>query len=168
MRIHQSFLIKRGWLVFLSLFFVFAIFSLIRVEASLEEQEAAASTPRVFFVSPQDGDTFEAFEFGLNEIPVTFEFGIENYELSAIPSEYYEQPRSQVGHHHLGVNTECLSPGELIPAGAPWIHFGDASTTIDMMLEDPGEHTFVLQLGNDEHRTQPGPGLCESITITID
>ena len=166
MRIYQGFLIKRGWLVFLSLFLVFTIFALISVEASLQEQEAEASTPRVFFVSPQDGDEFEAFEFGLNEIPVTFEFGIENYELSAVPGEDYDQPRSQVGHHHLGVNTECLPPGELIPQGAPWIHFGDASTNIDMMLEDPGEHTFVLQLGNDEHRTQPG--LCESITITID
>ena len=136
-------------------------------EAEMEkEAEPAASAvpvssdPRVFFVAPEDGEMF------LVDNPVVFEFGIENYDLTAVPEEV-DQPRPAVGHHHLGVNTECLPPGEVIPQADPWVHFGDASTTIEMMLE-PGEHTFVLQLGDDEHRTQPQDGLCETVTIRVE
>ena len=128
------------------------------MESAPSEAPAAASTPRVFFVAPQDGDMISV------DNPVVFEFGIENYELSAVPEEV-EQPRPGMGHHHLGVDTECLPPGTEIPQGDPWIHFGDASTTIEMMLE-PGEHTFALQLGDDKHTTQAG--LCETITIMIE
>ena len=96
--------------------------------------------------------------------PVVFRFGIENYELSAVPEEV-DQPRPGVGHHHLGVDTECLAVGEEIPQADPWVHFGDASTMIEMLLE-PGEHTFALQLGNDQHRTLDG--LCETITIRVE
>ena len=96
-----------------------------------------------------------------------FEFAIENYQLAAVPEEV-DQPRPGMGHHHLGVNTDCLPPGEVIPQGDPsWVHFGDGSTTIDMQLE-PGEHTMVLQLGDDEHRTQAEDGLCASVTFRVE
>jgi hypothetical protein len=99
--------------------------------------------------------------------PVPFEFGIENYDLGAVPEEVV-QPRSGLGHHHLGLNTDCLPAGEEIPRGDPsWVHFGDASSTIEMMLE-PGEHTFVLQLGDDEHRAQADEGLCARVTFRVE
>ena len=128
------------------------------VVADMETAPVEPAGPRVFFVAPQDGEMISV------DNPVVFEFGIESYDLSAVPEEV-ETARAGVGHHHLGVDTECLPPGELIPKADPWIHFGDASTTIEMMLE-PGEHTFALQLGDDEHRTQAG--LCETITIMIE
>lgn len=125
------------------------------------ETEPASTEPRVFFVSPEDGGTYPASS------PVTFEFGLENYELAAVPDEV-EQPRAAMGHHHLGIDTECTAAGEVIPRDDPtWVHFGDASATIDMMLE-PGEHSFVLQLGDDEHRAQPLEGLCASVTIQVE
>ena len=121
----------------------------------------AAGTPGVFFVAPEDGGTYSASE------PVTFEFGLRNYELGAVPEELVSV-RDGVGHHHLGVNTDCLAAGEVIPRGDPeWVHFGDATSTIEMMLE-PGEHNFVLQLGDDEHRTQAADGLCASVAITVE
>ena len=99
--------------------------------------------------------------------PVPFEFGIESYELAAVPEEVV-QPRVHMGHHHLGLNTDCLPAGEVIPKGDPsWVHFGDASATIEMMLE-PGEHTFVLQLGDDEHRAQADEGLCARVTFRVE
>ena len=119
------------------------------------------SGPRVVFLAPEEGGTYSA------DNPVPFEFGIEDYELAAVPEEV-DQPRSGMGHHHLGLNTECLQVGEVIPQGNPsWVHFGDASTTIEMMLE-PGEHTFVLQLGDDEHRTQVDDGLCARVTFRVE
>ena len=117
--------------------------------------------PRVVFVSPEDGGTYPA------DSPVAFEFGIADYELGAVPEEVF-QPRAGVGHHHLGLNTDCLAAGEEIPRGDPtWVHFGDATSTIEMMLE-PGEHTFVLQLGDDEHVTQAADGLCASVAIRVE
>ena len=117
--------------------------------------------PHVYFMSPEDGGTYPA------GTPVAFEFGMANYELGAVP-ENVVTVRDGVGHHHLGVNTDCLAAGEVIPQGDDsWVHFGSGNTTIDMQLE-PGEHSFVLQLGDDEHRTQAADGLCASVTITVE
>ena len=155
----------RGWLLAAPL--AMAACGGAAPELAMESEPAAsapASTsdgPRVFFVSPEDGRTYPA------NLTVPFEFGIENYDLSAVPEEV-DQPRPGMGHHHLGVDADCLSPGEVIPQGNPsWIHFGDASTTIEMMLE-PGEHMMVLQLGDDEHRAQSQDGLCASVTFWVE
>ena len=128
---------------------------------SESEPPPSAAVPGVFFIAPEDGGTYPASS------PVLFEFGVERYGLAAVPEEV-EQPRSGMGHHHLGVNIDCLAAGEVIPRGDPsWVHFGDASSTIEMMLE-PGEHMFVLQLGDDEHRTQAEDGLCARVTFRVE
>ena len=135
-------------------------------EAPSAEPEAAAepaaeampeaSGPHVSFVQPQDGAT---------EIsPVHFEFGLEGFELAAVPPGEIEMARPDMGHHHLGVDTDCLPAGEIIPKADPWVHFGDGNTGIDMQLA-PGSHTFALQIGDDEHRTIEG--LCSTISITV-
>lgn len=112
-----------------------------------------SGAPRVWFIQPEPGAVVTS--------PVAFEFGSENIKI---------EPKGDVhagaGHHHIGVDTECLPPGELIPEAAPWVHFGDGSSVIEMQLP-PGEHTLALQLGDGEHRTLDEPGLCEVITITV-
>ena len=130
-------------------------------EPAAPDPAPAGAGPRVYFMSPEDGGTYPA------DTPVAFAFGMENYELGAVPEEVVTV-RAGVGHHHLGVNTDCLAAGEVIPQGdESWVHFGSGNTTIDMQLE-PGEHSFVLQLGDDEHRTQAADGLCASVTITVE
>ncbi len=114
-------------------------------------------SPRVFFVAPDDGAEISV------DIGVSFEFGTEDFEISPVPEDV-ESPRSGMGHFHLGVDTECLAVGEVIPQGDPWVHFGDGSNTIDMQLE-PGRYTFAVQIGDDEHRTLDG--LCETIEIEL-
>jgi hypothetical protein len=116
---------------------------------------SAAGGPRVFFVQPQDGATVTS--------PVKLEFGIEDYQLAAVPPDAKEA-RPGMGHHHVGIDTDCLPPGTEIPMASPWVHFGKANTTIDMMLE-PGQHRLTLQLGDDLHRTIEG--LCTTITVTV-
>jgi hypothetical protein len=69
-----------------------------------------------------------------------------------------------MGHHHVGVDTDCLPPGMEIPMASPWVHFGKANTTIDMQLP-PGSHRLTLQLGDDLHRTIEG--LCTTITVNV-
>lgn len=111
--------------------------------------------PRVFFVQPEDGATLSS--------PVEVVFGAENVEVGAVPEEV-DAPRSGVVHYHLGLDASCLPPGTRIPSADPWIHFGDGSDRIEMQL-GPGEHTLVLQAGDDEHRTIEG--LCRTISITV-
>lgn len=112
--------------------------------------------PRVFFVQPQDGDTVQS--------PVTLEFGAEDFQIAAVPAGTVTETRPDLGHHHVGIDTECLPPGTVIPRAAPWVHFGDGKNVIDMQLP-PGSHRLTLQIGDDLHRTIEG--LCETITVNV-
>jgi hypothetical protein len=114
---------------------------------------------RVFFVEPQDGATVKS--------PVKARFGLEGYELAAVPQGTItaEQVRPNVGHHHLGIDMDCLPPGTEIVKGTPsWVHFGTGATEIDVQLE-PGTHKLTLQVGDDLHRTIEG--LCQTITVNV-
>jgi hypothetical protein len=122
---------------------------------------AAPATPprRVFFIEPQDGATVKS--------PVRARFGLDGYELAPVPPDPIkpEQVRPGMGHHHLGVDMDCLPPGTEIVKGTPsWIHFGKGDTQIDVQLE-PGPHKLTLQLGDDLHRTIEG--FCQTINVTV-
>lgn len=119
----------------------------------------AAPARRVFFVEPQDGATVKS--------PVKLRFGLEGYELAPVPKDPIkpEQVRAGMGHHHVGVNMDCLPAGTEIVKGTPsWVHFGTGNTEIDMQLE-PGTHKLTLQLGDDLHRTIEG--FCQTITVNV-
>ena len=112
--------------------------------------------PRVFFVQPQDGATVQS--------PVTLEFGAEDFQIAAVPAGTPTETRPDLGHHHVGIDTDCLPTGTVIPMAAPWVHFGDGKNVIDMQLP-PGSHRLTLQVGDDLHRTIEG--LCETITVNV-
>jgi len=115
---------------------------------------------RVFFVSPKNGDTIKPTH--------RFEFASDMFTIAAVPEGEVkpEQVRAGTGHFHLGVDTDCLPAGETIPKGVPtWIHFGTGSNFIEMTGLKPGAHKFVVQAGDDLHRT--AEGLCETITVTV-
>jgi len=116
----------------------------------------ASGTPRVFFVSPEDGATVKS--------PVKLVFGIENYTLAPVPAGDVTEARPMTGHHHVGVDTDCLPPGTVIPKAAPWVHFGKGDNTIEMQLPK-GQHKLALELGDDKHTTIAG--LCKTITVNV-
>ena len=165
----RSFLVNRSWLAGITVFVAVATACggggceapESASEMEMAEPESAPEPmgdPRVFFVAPRDGEEISV------DIPVAFEFGTENFEISPVP-ETVPPVRESLGHFHLGVDTDCLPAGEVIPQSDPWIHFGDGSNTIEMSLE-PGEHQFAVQIGDDEHRTLDG--LCETITVMLE
>ena len=124
-------------------------------------QASTGGSPRVFFVTPEDGRQYSS------DFDVAMEFGSENYEISAIPEGFdaeTDEPRADVGHYHVGVDTGCLPAGEVIPQGQGWVHFGDGSNIFSLQVES-GFYELSLQIGNDEHRTQDG--LCETINIEV-
>jgi hypothetical protein len=116
----------------------------------------AAAGPRVFFVEPQDGATVTS--------PVTLRFSTENFPIVPVPEGTVTTARAGMGHHHVGVDTDCLPPGTVIPKAAPWVHFGKGDAQMQMQLA-PGTHKLALQIGDDTHTTLPG--LCQTITITV-
>jgi hypothetical protein len=127
--------------------------------AAAPEPAPAAPARRVFFVEPQDGATVKS--------PVKLRFGVEGYELAPVPANPItaEQVRPGMGHHHVGVEMDCLPAGTEIVKGTPsWVHFGTGATEIDMQLE-PGTHKLTLQLGDDLHRTVEG--FCQTITVNV-
>lgn len=112
---------------------------------------------RVYFVEPKDGATVKS--------PVHLKFGIDNYQLAAVPQGTVESARPGTGHHHVGVDQDCLASGTAIVKGTPsWVHFGDGKSEIDMQLP-PGQHKLSLQLGDDLHRAVDN--LCQTITINV-
>ena len=117
---------------------------------------ASPPTPRVFFVEAQDGATVKS--------PVHLKFGIENYEVAAVPAGTVETARPNMGHYHVAMDTDCPAPGTTIQKAAPWVHFGDGKSEIDMQLPT-GSHKLTLQLGDDMHRALEG--LCASITVNV-
>ena len=68
---------------------------------------------RVFFVSPKNGETIKPGH--------RFEFGSEMFTIAAVPEGEIkpEQVRAGLGHYHLGVETDCVPAGQVIPRGDP-------------------------------------------------
>jgi hypothetical protein len=117
---------------------------------------SSGSKPRVFFVEPKDGATVKS--------PVPLKFGIENYQIAAVPQGTVDTARPNMGHYHVAVDSDCLSAGTTIQKAAPWVHFGTGNSEIEMQLP-PGMHKLTLQLGDDMHRAIEG--LCTSITVNV-
>jgi hypothetical protein len=116
----------------------------------------SSSAQRVFFVEPLDGATVKS--------PVHLKFGVQGLEISPVPAGDVTTARVGMGHHHVGVDTECLPPGSAIPKASPWVHFGKGDAEMDMQLP-PGQHKLTLEAGDDRHMTMPG--LCQTITVTV-
>src|SRR5262245_27467650 len=127
--------------------------------ASAPAAAPGAPQARVFFVEPKDGATVKS--------PVHLVFGIDGYQLAPVPQGTITpaEVRPGVGHHHVGVDQDCLPAGTEIVKGTPsWVHFGTGATFIDMQLT-PGPHKLSLQLGDDLHRTVDN--LCQTINVTV-
>jgi hypothetical protein len=145
-------------------------------QAATTETPAASSTEsheghqlaKVYFAEPKDGATVSSKSL------TKFVFTADNYQISPVPQGEVKEARANMGHFHLGVDTDCLPPGTVIPkaeAGAKpgtagqWIHFGTGSNNIEMAL-NPGPHKMSVQVGDDLHTAVEG--LCQTITITAE
>jgi hypothetical protein len=113
---------------------------------------------KVFFMEPKAGASVKS--------PVHIVFGSDMFTIAAVPPGEIapEAVRANTGHFHLGVDTDCLPAGSVIPKANPWVHFGQGNNSIDMQLT-PGPHKLVVQAGDDRHATMTG--LCEVINITV-
>ena len=123
---------------------------------------------KVSFVEPKNGATLSSKSL------TKFVFTAGDYQISPVPQGEVKEARANMGHFHLGVDSDCLAPGTVIPkaeagaapgAAGSWIHFGTGSNNIEMSLT-PGPHKFSVQVGDDLHRAVDG--LCETINVTVE
>lgn len=136
--------------------------------AAAEESAASAGTPettalprtasaegaRVFFISPQDGDTVSN--------PVKVVFGIEGMAVAPAGDDTQHS-----GHHHLLIDTGLPDLGLPIPKTDNYVHFGDGSTETEITLE-PGEHTLQMLLGDHMHIPHDPPLTSDTITVYVE
>lgn len=144
-------------------------------QAATTETPAASSTEsheghqaaKVYFKEPKDGATVSS------KSTLKFVFGADNYQISPVPADAKEA-RPNMGHFHLGVNTDCLPPGTVIPkaeegdkpgTAGKWVHFGKGTDTFEMAL-NPGDYKFAVEVGDDLHRAVEG--MCETINVRVE
>jgi hypothetical protein len=129
----------------------------VKAKAKAGGAASTAKRPRVLFIEPKNGATVSS--------PVHLKFGVQNFQIAAVPPGDITTARPGVGHYHVGIDQGCLAPRKVIVKGTPaWVHFGDGKDEIDMQLP-PGRHKLALQIGDDLHKTLPG--LCSTITVNV-
>ncbi len=108
------------------------------------------ATSSIRIAAPADGSTVSG--------PVTFDMVADGLRV---------EPAGEVvdgsGHFHLMIDTECIEPGQVIPADDQHLHFGDGSDTATLDLP-PGEYSICLQAGDGFHTALD---LTDTILLTV-
>lgn len=120
------------------------------------ERTAAPEDAKLYFLSPQDGDTVSS--------PVTVRFGLEGMGVAPAGVEH-----ENTGHHHLlvDVDEDNTPPMDMpLPTTDHVVHFGGGQTETEIELE-PGEHTLQLLLGDHRHVPHEPAIMSEKITIKV-
>ena len=108
----------------------------------------------VFFLTPEEGDVVSS--------PVTVKFGLTGMDLVRAG-----QQAEHSGHHHVLVDTGLPDLDLPVPADERHIHFGDGSSSTELVLE-PGEHTLQLLFADHLHIPHDPPVYSEVITVTVE
>lgn len=108
--------------------------------------------PRVFFISPKDGETVPT-EF-------TVKFGLEGMKVA---------PAGKVvlgtGHHHLIIDGQPLPKGQAVPSDEKHLHFGKGQMETKVKLS-PGPHTLTLQFADGSHKSYGEP-MSQTIKVIV-
>jgi hypothetical protein len=77
------------------------------------------------------------------------------------------QQAEHSGHHHVLVDTGLPDLDLPVPADERHIHFGDGSSSTELVLE-PGEHTLQLLFADHLHIPHDPPVYSEVITVMVE
>lgn len=107
----------------------------------------------VYFIDLKDGAAIK---------PTTLvRFGLHNMGVAPAGST-----RTNVGHHHLLVDSEVPPLDKPIPNDFNHLHFGAGQTEAEVELA-PGKHTLQLLLGDKDHISFDPPVLSERIGVLV-
>lgn len=125
--------------------------------APASTQRPAAAAPSVAIVEPADGATVAAGDVTVAVQVSNFEV-VDRLNAPATPGE---------GHVHFYIDVADLptAPGQ--PAvSAQGTYHASATTTYTWPDVTPGEHTFAVQLVNNDH-TPLDPPVVAEVTVTV-
>ncbi|MGF6756914.1 DUF4399 domain-containing protein [Paraburkholderia sp. GAS42] len=122
------------------------------VFAGLFVASGVARAEGVSFVEPKDG--------AMVSNPVHVKFAVDGMKIAPAGTM-----TEGTGHHHLLIDGQPLTKGEVIPASDKSLHFGKGQTETELTLP-PGDHTLTLQFGDGAHRSY-GPAMSKTITVHV-
>lgn len=119
------------------------------------------SDQNVFFPNLEDGQEIT--------LPFIVQFGVKGMDV-----EPAGPINADKGHHHLYIDAEPTTAGEMVPMGKEaegFMHFGKAQTADTLNIKKyptltKGKHTLTLQFGNGGHISY-GPAMSKTINITV-
>lgn len=127
------------------------IHALISVAAMSFAFQAFAAE-RVFFDEPSDGAVVVS--------PFKVRFGLEGMKIGPVGDL-----TAGTGHHHLVINGNALTKGEVVPFDEKHMHFGKGQTEAELKLP-PGEYMLTMQFGNGAHQSY-GPDMSRTIKVRV-
>lgn len=122
------------------------------VKENIPQDTGAVKIPKIYFVSPKDGET----------VPGTFTAKFEAEGMSVKKSGKVEMTS---GHFHVLVNTAPIAEGEIIPKNEKHLHFAHGQKEAKLTLP-PGTHKLTLQFSDGSHRAYTKL-LTHEITVSV-
>ena len=117
-----------------------------------QKGELVTEIDKVFFKNISEGDTLES--------PFVVEMGVVGMQIK--PAGELE---AGTGHHHIIIDKQFITFGEIIPMDANHLHYGKGDTVVNVALES-GQHTLTLQFANGMHMSF-GEQFSKSINIYV-
>jgi hypothetical protein len=112
----------------------------------------------VFFPNLKDGQTIT--------LPFVVEFGVNGMTVEPAGAV-----NTDMGHHHLLVDTDAIPAGVMVPMNETNKHFGKGQTSDTLQLSSyptltPGAHTLTMQFADGIHSSY-GPKMSKTIKIIV-
>ena len=108
---------------------------------------------KVFFANIKDGQEVKS--------PLKVEMAVMSLSVDTANGKL--KPAS--GHHHILVDIDSITTGEVIKKDSVHIHFGNAQTSAELNLP-AGKHTLTLQFADALHRSY-GSRLTHKVTVDV-
>ena len=121
-------------------------------QSNTSTESKTVNEPSVFFKNIKDGTVLSS--------PFLVEMGVEGMEVEAAG-----EINALKGHHHIIINSDFITDGDIVPANAQHIHFGGGQieTTLDL---DAGNYSLTLQFADGLHQSY-GEGMSKTINVTV-
>ena len=112
----------------------------------------------VFFPNLEEGQEIT--------LPFVLEFGVNGMKV-----EPAGPINTDMGHHHVLLDSDPTPAGKMVPANETNVHFGGGQTSDTLQISKyptltPGAHTLTLQFANGIH-TSYGPDMSKTINIIV-
>ncbi|QIB75043.1 DUF4399 domain-containing protein [Halogeometricum borinquense] len=132
-------------------------------QATPTETQEATPTESETYMNGVGPDASVSFDVPSSDAELTSTYVQWKATADGVTIEKAGDVTEGAGHYHILVNTDPVTPGEIIPTDDSHIHYGTGQT--DGVLElEPGDHTLHLQVGDGVHKAID---LVDTVEVTV-